>query len=127
GSARVLSAAGRRVLVTLHAGGEITDVAFGPRGPVLAVAPEQAVAFSADGKVEAVAVGGTVRIGAPGAARVRVLRPKGGPVHDLAFSRDGHLLGMAMDDGVARLWAVSGLRGAHVLRGHTERGHSLTF
>jgi WD40 repeat protein len=127
GTARVLSTDGRRVLRTPRADGDITDVAFGPRGPVLAVAPEQAVALSADGKLEAVAVGRTVRLGAPGAAHLRVLRPRGGVVRDLAFSPDDRLLGMAMDDRVARLWDVGEGQEVHVLRGHRGPVNSIAF
>jgi WD40 repeat protein len=127
GTARLLAPDARHVIRTLHARKPITDVAFGPRGPAAAVTPQRALAFSADGTLQASAVGGTVRLGSPGAASPRVLRPSGGSVLDLAFSPDGRLLGIAMDGGVAHLWDVRREREARLLRGHTAAVNSIAF
>ncbi len=113
---------GRRLGRPARAGSVVNDVAVAGHASAAAVEPDVAIAISPYGSERAVARGRTVRVFGHG--RIITKRfahdpqaiQKFDPIHDLAFSRDGGTLAVAMDDGTVRLWRIGAPSSVRVLR-----------
>src|SRR5262249_12104787 len=86
-----------------------------------------AVAFSPDGALLALAGRDKTAWITPLAGGSPTVLPHPGPVLDVAFSPDGRLLATACADGLARLWRVSTGELVRTLRGHTDDVTSVAF
>jgi WD40 repeat protein len=106
----------------------ISDVALTARGQVDQESKQSgaAVAISPDGSHIASAYRNRLAIKERG-SRTTIRRLDGGPIHDLAISRDGATLAVALDDGTAEVWNIDPLRRLHVLRGHQYAVLAVSF
>ncbi len=127
GVARVRSLTGK-VIRTLRTGGAVTAVAFGPRGPVAFAAPTRSVAFSSDGRWEAVgARHGNIILRSLAGEKTRVLSAGPTAVQAVAFSDEGRLLASGTVAGSVQLWDVVSGRRRMTLSRHKQGVTSVDF
>ncbi len=116
-------------LRTTDVGSPITDVAFGPQGPVAAVEPQRAVAYaSATGLIARGGDDGIVRIAHAGRrGKPIVLRARGEGVQAIAFTSGGDMIATGTADGAVRLWDPRTGKPLRSLRGHRAEVTSAAF
>jgi WD40 repeat protein len=125
--AELFTADGHHLLRTIRSThGQVADVGFGPRGPSIASAPATALSYSRDGTRRALAAGREVRVQGAGGRRSRILR-LGALVHDVSFSPDGSVLGVALQNDTAQLWDIAAGRRLRTLRGHAGAVFAIAF
>jgi WD40 repeat protein len=112
GIVRVRPLGRSRITRTIRTRAAVREVAFGPRGPVVATGPTVSVAISGTGLIARGRRDGSIVVGR------RVLRGGAKQVTALGFSRDGRLLASGDSVGVVRLWNLRTGRSRRPIHAH---------